>query len=370
MVKTLQKNIGVDYDKSFLMETFVPIAKKYIVIDNSANAPSKEYPFWSDVIQIIKDYIGDIKIYCLGGAIPEATQIPQNIHQINYVIRNSLLLAGNYSYSCYIAANHNTPFVTVYGTFDPKVCEPESGINKISLFPKKDGKPSFDFHDRSEIRKIKPEEVASHIIRLLKIEAEIKEKTIFIGENYPQRVIEIVPDSVINPASMQSQIPVIRVDYYDGEHLEENLFKNLSQFKAAIITDKETDLNLYRKLRENIAGINFKVSLDTNLNYIRKLRNIGIDVKLWAEDDIKEIRFKFLDIDLIHHVKHDLHEDVDIVGKKYRSLKIILARNKGYPSKYAWAKDLPLESVTENFSTINENSLDFRQEMGYFRIYE
>ncbi len=370
MLKTLERNIGLKPSFPSLLESFLPIECNYICIDNSANCPSKIYPFWDDVIRIVRSKVPDLHVYCIGEPIANTTQVSQNIHQINYVIRNSLLLAGNFSYSCYLAASHNKTVITVFGTFDEKVYSPDFGEGlKISIVPDRKGRPSGDPNDSSPIRAIKPEVVANNILSQLGTE-ESSERTVFIGRQYPQNIIEIVPNVVVNPSSFGNQMPMIRADYYESEGLEENLCRNLTNMKFSILTDKETNIEIYKKFRKNIQGVNFKLSPKTNINYIKKLRNCGVEVRLWAEENIDELRYNYLDIDLVNHVKYDLHEDIDIVGKKYRSFKLLLSDGKVYPSKYAWLKDLPISSPQENFSEINENSLDFRKEMSYYRVYE
>ena len=345
----------------FLLESFYPTEEKYICIDNSANCPAKAYPLWEDVIRIISPKLVGIKIYCLGDQLPNCEKIPQNIHQIHYVIRNSLLLAGNFSYSCYIGAESGVPTVTVYGAYDPKIVGPK---NSIAIEPESKTRHSFNPQDLI-IKNVKPEIVANTILKELGLE-ESSHKTIFVGERYPQHLIEIIPNVIVNPVALNGQVPIIRCDYYYDEHF---LIENLKRSRCSVFSDKEINLEIYKNLKGNIASINQKVSMETSESYIKRLINIGVDVKLWAEENMDEIRFKFIDIDLVHQFEWQ-NSDIDVVGKNYRSFKFILSDNKVYISKQAWLENRPIESPDQNNLKIIEDSLDFRKEMCYFRLYE
>ena len=100
------------------------------------------------------------------------------------------------------------------------------------------------------------------------------------------------------------------------------------------------------------------------------MRKIGVPVKLWSDDkeNIKDIRFRALDIDNVHMYKF---EEIDIEipeGAKYKSYKYLLSDGKIYMSKEDWKNNRPLENPNQNVLEIGEKGLDFFKEIQHFRI--
>jgi len=366
---------GFKINKLSPSEDFYPVPSKYITIQTSSGMESKNYDYYVDVLDFISPKLKEIgyEILHIGRDCKEYPHCINlinklNINQTFYVLRNSKLHFGNDSFAVHYAGLHDIPTVALYG--------PTTAINHGPYFRKnaklieshRDGKnPSFSAQESPKtINYIKPEEIINSIFDHLDIDP-INQETIFVGSAYGNQVIEIVPNVTVNPNSVKGKMPVIRCDYgYD----EKFFCENLSLFKASIITDKETSLILYKKFKNNIQDINFKVNINSNLEYIKELRKIGIPIKLWSDDkeNIKDIRFKLLDIDNVYMYKYEKC-DIEIPeGAKYKSHKYILSDGKVYMSKEDWKNDRPLKSPEENILEIKEKSLDFFKEMQYFRI--
>ena len=356
-------------------ENFYPVPSKYITIQTSSGMESKNYDYYLDVLDVIAPKLKEMgyEILHIGRDCKEYPHCLNLINQLSinqtfYVLRNSKLHLGNDSFAVHLAGLHDVPIVALYGPTTAINHGPHFRKNAKLIESHRDGKnPSFSAQESPKtINYIKPEEVINAVFEKMGVEP-IESETIYIGSSYGQQVIEIVPNVAVNPQSIKGKVPVIRCDY---ELNEEMLCKNLSLFKASIITDKETPLDLYKKFKGNIHDINFKVDMTCDLQYIKKLRKIGVPVKLWSDDkeNIKDIRFRALDIDNVHMYKF---EEIDIEipeGAKYKSYKYLLSDGKIYMSKEDWKNNRPLENPNQNVLEIGEKGLDFFKEIQHFRI--
>lgn len=376
LLQTYSLNSGLKIRKCKPQELFCPVPEKYITLQTSSGMEAKNYDYWLDVVEYIKDPLAAAG-YTILHIGTEGSQLPYvenfigktSIPQINYVIRNSKLHLGNDSFAVHLAGVHDRPAVALYGPTSASNHGPHFGKNHKLIESHRNGnKPSFASHeDEKTINFIKPEEVANKVFEALDMEDRITEETIFVGPQYGKHYIEIIPDTVVNPQALQGQIPTIRCDYH---YNEEKLAQNLSQTRCSVITDQETNLDLYKQLRHNIQNINFKVSMTTDLDYIKKLRNIGVEVRLWFDDptDRNDILFRFLDIEQPHFVEYKSF-DVEIPeGAKYRGFKYLLSDGKIYISKSAWIEGREISSPSDNSMEIVDKGEVFRNEMEYFKI--
>jgi hypothetical protein len=370
ILQSLSLNSGLQIRKLAPQEQFHPVPEKYITIQAFGNSDSKNYDYFLDVIEYLRHL--DYEILHIGQDCPPLPHCQNllnlNFNQINYVIRNSSLHLGGDCYSVHLAGVHNIPVVALYGPTSPSSHGPHFGENKILIESDRGGKnPTFATQESPKtINLIKPEEVANAVLKLLGKDS-ISDETIFIGKDYGKHYIELIPNSVVNPQSLGEQVPTIRCDY---EYDENILAQNLSAHKYSIITDKETNLDLYRQFRENIQTINYKVDMECDMEYVKKLRNIGVETRLWTDDldNLNDIRFRFLDIEQIHLVEYKYPEIEIPDGAKYKSFKYLLSNGKIYMSKQDWLDDRPIENPQKNTLEIGNKSVDFLRELEYLRI--
>lgn len=375
LLQTYSMNSGFNIRKCKPQEQFYPVPEKYITLQTSSGMESKNYDYWLDVLEYIRPLLPEYEILHIGRDCPPLPHCTNLINQTtfpqtNYVLRNSSLHAGTDSFACHLAGTHNIPIVALYGPTTPVNHGPHFGSKdkQILIESHRNGKnPTFAAQESPKtINLIKPEEVANAVLKLLGKDP-ISDETLFIGKDYGKHYIELIPNSVVNPKSLGEQVPTIRCDY---EYDENILAQNLASHKYSIITDKETNLDLYRQFRENIQTINYKVDIECDMSYVKKLRNIGVETRLWTDDkeSLNDIRFRFLDIEQIHLVEYK-HPEIEIPdGAKYKSFKYLLSGGKIYMSKRDWLDDRPIENPQKNILEIKNKDLDFFQELEYFRI--
>lgn len=380
LLKTYSLNSGFKIRKCKPLESFYPIPDKYITIQTSSGMSSKNYDYWLDVLKYIKkDLEGAgykiVHIGTEGANIPFAESLigKTSLHQTNYVLRNSSLHIGNDSFAVHLAGLHETPIVSLYGPTSPENHGPYFKSKNTHLISShRNGKnPSFSSQEaKKTINMIKVEDVVDKIYKALGMENRSDEKTIFTGKFYPQQLIEIVPNVDVDANILNGIEPTIRCDYECNDNVMFNLLK---QTKCSIITSKESEIRLYKICRNNISNINFKVSLETNKDYVKQLLNIGLDCKLWSDDieNIDEIRFMFLDIGQVHLKKI---ENIKVEGLDsdcfYLSNKFILSNGKVFTSKQAMLSGKSIDSLENNCVKFEKLDDDFMEEINFFRIFK
>jgi len=380
LLKTYSLNSGFKIRKCKPLESFYPIPDKYITIQTSSGMSSKNYDYWLDVLKYIKKDLEDagykiVHIGTEGANIPFAESLigKTSLHQTNYVLRNSSLHIGNDSFAVHLAGLHETPIVSLYGPTSPENHGPYFKSKNTHLISShRNGKnPSFSSQEaKKTINMIKVEDVVDKIYEALGMENRSDEKTIFTGKFYPQQLIEIVPNVDVDANILNGIEPTIRCDYECNDNVMFNLLK---QTKCSIITSKESEIRLYKICRNNISNINFKVSLETNKDYVKQLLNIGLDCKLWSDDieNIDEIRFMFLDIGQVHLKKI---ENIKVEGLDsdcfYLSNKFILSNGKVFTSKQAMLSGKSIDSLENNCVKFEKLDDDFMEEINFFRIFK
>lgn len=380
LLKTYSLNSGFKIRKCKPLESFYPIPDKYITIQTSSGMSSKNYDYWLDVLKYIKKDLEDagykiVHIGTEGANIPFAESLigKTSLHQTNYVLRNSSLHIGNDSFAVHLAGLHETPIVSLYGPTSPENHGPYFKSKNTHLISShRNGKnPSFSSQEaKKTINMIKVEDVVDKIYKALGMENRSDEKTIFTGKFYPQQLIEIVPNVDVDANILNGIEPTIRCDYECNDNVMFNLLK---QTKCSIITSKESEIRLYKICRNNISNINFKVSLETNKDYVKQLLNIGLDCKLWSDDieNIDEIRFMFLDIGQVHLKKI---ENIKVEGLDsdcfYLSNKFILSNGKVFTSKQAMLSGKSIDSLENNCVKFEKLDDDFMEEINFFRIFK
>ena len=378
LLKTYSMNTGFKIRKSKPLESFYPIPDKYVTIQTSSGMESKNYDYWVDVIKYVKNDLSEAGYEILhigtdGADLPLVESLigKTSLHQTNYILRNSSLHIGNDSFAVHLAGMHEVPIVCLYGPTTPENHGPYFKSENTHLISShRNGKnPTFSSKESEKtINMINVEDVVNKIYEALSIDKKSKEKTIFCGKFYPKQQIEIVPNVEVNINIPSGIEPAVRCDYECNDQV---LFNLLKKTRCCIITDKETDIQIYKTLRNNISNINFKVKLSTNKDYVKKLLNIGIDCILWSddEDNIDKLRFEYLDVGQINLKKI---EDVKIEGLDsdcyYHTSKFILSDSKLFPSKQAMLSNKPIKSIEDNCVPFDELDRNFLEDINFFRI--
>lgn len=384
ILESYSLNCGAKIDKPFVYECFFPLPfEKFIVFAPNAKVPSKEYSYFQDVINNIFPILekNNIKIIYLGqknslnyeNAINICGQTTFN--QIAYIISNSMLVFGCDGLETQIAGNKNIPIVSINSVTYSQNTGPFFGDkNKQKTFESykknKNQKPSFSSQENPKsINSIKPEDLAESILDKLDIKFNFQFETVFFGSKYgPNIVQEAIPNSENLFFHPETPIEIRVEDNYNEEKLA---FLIANYKKSILITDKEINLNILNRFKNNIQTLVFKINKNNQFDFLNKVKSIGINIYLISEMTQEEINaekikyYEFGNINQVNQINKKLVENLrkDINKLFYKSCKRLSSGNNLYYSFAAQKSNIPIRNFIEYQKVIDSEEfwkdLDF-----------
>lgn len=363
LIEQYALSCGVKIDKPFVETCFFPVeCQKYITLHASSGMQAKNYDYFNDVSDLISPFLKEknINILQIGDQADRKIQNcihyngTTNLKQTFYLIKNSLLHFGNDSFSSHVASGFNKKIVCLYSVLFKECCGPYWGKaeDHVLLEPSRDGKkPSFSANESPKsVNEISAESIACGILDLLKIDHDLnKLSTIHTGLEYHVPSIYVIPNHVM-PESFAPGQPV----NIDGRECfdERNIAEWAHKRQCNIFLDKPMRINFLQMVKQNVNQINFFVSMDTDLNYIKTLHRLGFKMRLLSDDKdaISDIRIKFFDFEVFEHkklTKKDLdNSELLCNNTRYNNSRKIVSNGKIYNSKAAWSHELEGEHNT------------------------
>lgn len=370
--------IGVPH----IEELFFPTPSNYIVLHPSSGANSKNYDYYSDVISLIKPHLDErgIRIVQIGVAQDpkyagcESLNGVTTLRQTAYIIKNAMMVLGNDSFSAHVASGFGVKTVTLYSCSPKEDCYPywTYGTKDAALIEsdKRGEKPSYSGEENPKtINRIDPFDVARSVLDMLDIENNLSDmSSLYIGDLYKQKIVEVVPD--FNPLDYQMDQAIfnIRMDYsYDAQLLD--LWGQ--NYQISIITEAPLPIDVLKKIKQNVHFVFYKVSLKTRPEDLVAIENEGIKLICVCDnpEELREVRLNLIDWK-IEEDKVKCKSDYDFLEKvneatRYLSSKIILSGGKKYLSKADWVHGI--ESRIGGAPIIDCD--EFWSELDHFRIY-
>jgi hypothetical protein len=344
---------GVKIDKPYIYETFFPVnVEKYISFQPFSKYPSKNYDYWDEVVAIISPYLqkNNITLVHIGAKDDKAVNNTLNlcgqtdISQAAYIIKNSIMHVGADSFAAHIASGYGKKIVALYSNNNINNVKPywTKEEDMILLSPKINKKPQYSANEfPKSINNIKPEDIAESILKLLNITYSNLPKTVYIGNEYINKTLEIIPDKAINPAQIGLDTIVIRMDYVFNEQVLE-LF--LQQKKCIIFTNKPINEELIKKYKKNISQLIYLVEKDNDITFIKTLKRNTINAvftSYLSEEELNQFKLDYMDYGLI--IKRDYPTDkIETTNNSYfKSSRILISSEGQFNSKYQWqTKDM------------------------------
>lgn len=382
LIQNYALNAGVKIGRPQIYEKYFPIPfEKYIVLQGSSKQ-SKTYDLWDDVLSIIAQTLNDnnigvIQIGSKGDRVfPGCVNLTgqTNLNQAAYIIKNSLLVVGVDSFALHFASHYDKKIVGLYSNNNINNVRPYWGNreHQILLEPERNGrKPSYSLKEEPKtINFIKPEDVGGAILKLLGLKFDFPFKSIFLGRDYLSRIIEIVPNCVVDPRSVGVERMIIRADF---EYNEENIAKQLSFGPCTIITDKPLRRELIGAYRQHVAEIIYVISENDNPEFAELLYTGALNYKLVSyldTDTLNKKKGNYMDYGLIFQNKVDVPEEIK--NKKplfYKTAKYTLSNGKIYPCRAAMLEDKPAPNFGYSIYHLDfQNPNEFWKELGHFCI--
>lgn len=366
-------------DKPQITLKYFPLTvNKYITL-HTTSKETKSYSYWQEVVQLLllilnKEGISIVQIgqkdeIPIQGCIHLLGQT--SINQSCYILSNSLLHMGADSFPVHFCSSLSKKILALYSNnyisnVGPYWSKPE---DVILLEPeRKNGeKPSFMIQGEKSINSICPIKIAESVLKLLNIEWKSEYKTLQIGPNYHNKIVESANDCVIDVNKLGLQNIVVRNDY---NYNIDFLFQQCSVAKVVIITEKSLPIELLQRFKPNIIEVLYKITKEHNPQFVKDLSQIKIPYKLFSEmsdENLNPIKLDYLDSSSIIF-KRDINipevlKNIDLNKIWYKSSRFLLGRGKIYPSLFDYKSDrfinsfdsIPLQLVDINPQELYES---------------
>jgi len=335
---------GALLTKEKLYERFAPIGSEKFISFHKIH-----YNQYQEVLNLIKPVLKayEIDVVQIGGEnYPEIKSISKikDYGCATYILRNSFLHFGEYSILFDLCASVNTKSLILNSISKKEFISPffADSKNQIILdsYSENGSLPLYDGNATAHlVNKIKPEDIAENIFKLLEIKYKKPYETLYVGDLYKENSHEIniypIKDYVYDLESISE--PIIRMDYcYDLSFLE----KHLTIKKCRVRTNKEIPLNFIKKYASKISSIDLELKSDEDFSsFISHIKSHKINLLLYSflnEEKSGDLKLKYLDIEPISFqniedptIKFNLNDE----NVYFKCNELILYKNKFYISK-------------------------------------
>jgi hypothetical protein len=351
LIERYATSCGVKIGKPFIYEKLFPLPiEKYICFQPFGKYNSKNYDYWQEVIDILTPYLNDNNIRIVQIGTRNDKQFinttflggQTSINQAAYVIKNSILHFGADSFGVHIASSYNKKIVALYSNSNIDNASPywTSKEDRILISSNVNKKPSYSAEENPKsVNNIKPEEIASSVLKLLNIKYFINKETINFGADYNLQSYEIIPEDNINLDNFLVENPIVRMDYAFNEKVLEML---LQHKKCIIFTNKPIKREIIEKYKLNINQLIYIIEEDNNPNFVKLLKTNSINYILLSflpEEILNKFKLDYLDYNLIINKKYKTKEDFnikDINNLYYKSSRVLYGAQGKFISKYDW----------------------------------
>lgn len=360
-------NCGLKIGKPFIHEKYFPLPyEKYITFNPFGKFNSRRYSYWQDVINILQPILSkeNIGIVQIGGQNENGYHNcfhlmgQTNFNQTAYIINNSLLHFGVDSFPIHIASAFNKKIVGLYCNMYSSQSKPywSNSDDIILLQADLNGqKPSYAAEENPKtIDTIKPEVIASSILKLLNINYDINHETVYIGPKYGHLILESIPSTILPPNIFPNLVLNIRYDFIDEINDNDYIatLNNLNIRNCVIVTDKPIFLERLSQLKEKITNIFYDITYkNIDFDFINKAKFLGIKLDIIFNKSKINDNFildqKKLELieypELINIIENqEKPKDKILSSSFYKSKKILFAKNNTYLSKTAYIEDKPI----------------------------
>lgn len=382
LAEKIALDCGVKISSPYLDRYFLPTqTDNFIIFDTRCKVNIGQYDYFADVLDLIKMYLkdSDIEIFQFANDNDYKLQCDRcfiniNKKQENYLISKAKLLISNENYSLYTASVFNTKSIGLYSLYNYKNTQPIwNRKSQIVLESHRDGNlPSYGTLKETPktINFISPYVIAKNILDSLNIQNDLeKYELVYIGKNFNQKIIEIIPDFISNEEFMKGQSLNLRLDCISNLNIA--VFNYwVANRKVNIITDKDININLLSGIKNNILMITVMISPNISENFLKLCKSIGIKVKIFCDDKNKlnEYRYKFLDWEIQKDFEeNESFDDIKNISSnsKFISSKILISKGKQFSCKANYLINKHLDNSEENVIL----SKEFKQEIEFFKIY-
>lgn len=374
--KKYASSCGVPLSDPTVAVGYFPLkSDKYIIIDNRNRNDMNIYGLYSDVISYIYPYLEERGIKIVSFCKSQKSAIERTIPYLSltkkqeaFFIENSLLVVSSEALTNHIANELGVKSIGLYSIFPSEVVKPiwKEG-HKVIESKRKGNLPSYGLKESPKaIDFIEPEKIAQGILDFLGLDVRVPHETLYIGDFYSTKVVEVIPDFVAPPDFMKSRSLNLRMDYYFDEN---NMCKWLQDRYLNVMTDRPINIDMLKYFKKNVAQLTVSINDNFTNEYLKSIQRIGVNVEIFCEDKSKiaDYRFKFFDFSInetIYKSKEELKGTNIGPESKFLSSKILLSEGQKYSCHEAKKAKKPLTGMPENVYDTEK----FYHELDYYRI--
>lgn len=351
IIETYALGCGLKIDKPYIYQKFFPLTvDEFITIHPNSKYDSKCYEYWQEVVDFLKPELDKSKISIVQIGVKEDepisgcihTQGSTSVNQAAYIVNKGRLHLGADSFATHVASGFGKKIVSLYSNNFSRVVRPfwtEDSDCTLLESGREKRKPSFSERENPKsINEIKPELVASSVLSHLKLNSEIKWKTILRGPMYHQVNVQSIPNSVVNTSALNVDNLIMRMDL---DHNEEVLAKQLSLCNCSIVTRRPINIEILKAFKSKIKQFVYELNENHDPDFASKVKRLGIDVILinkMSEDKLNEIKRSYFDIGIITSKQRINQKDIDKLKEQnletlyYKSKKYIISGGKVFSS--------------------------------------
>lgn len=406
LIERYALSAGLKIGAQHLKEDFYPLPfMRYITLHAGSGMLGKNYPFYAEVMRLIKPHLiaQGIEVVQLGGKddapIDGAHHIMGKctLNQSSYVLHGARLHLGNDSVWGHRAGYLGIPLVQPFGSTDYRnhASYEADPAKTVFLESHRWGRhPTFASQENPpSIALIRPEEIAEAVLRLLGIAYPPFTRTQFIGLNYLQTIVEVIPNMVPAPDFMSHLPLIVRMDYTHDEAVLQSILqtgRRIHLFARAPI-----NVNLLVAFKGQILSYNHEIDTSCPVDYLQIIARIiparAIFSRTEDLDALAALRFQFFNICSIDQLTHrtkakyvteaasylnisaaDMQIGLDTALNSgilsFRTNKYLLSRDKVYLSYAHHLADQSTSAVGANEGRVIDRE-EFWRETNHHMIY-
>ena len=372
-------NCGVKINRPAVASSYFPLKdESYIIFDSRSLYQTNIYDLFGDVVAHLEDILerNHIKIYSF--LIDEKETLPGTQSFINltkkqeaYLIKHAALVVSCDNLSAYYASALDIPSVGLYSAYPAQCKRPLWSHNHTALESDWVGNlPAYGIDENPKaINFIKPEAIANTVLKKLGLEDSIGIETLYIGDHYPVKVVEVIPDFAAPSDFLQGKAINLRADY----HFNEELIVHWLQGRAVnLLIEKPININLLKYFKKNIVQLTVNINDSFSEEYLLEVGATAIPLEIFCEDEahLERFRFKLFDFNIeksIFKAKEDLDESLIKFNKntQFLSGKVLMSEGQRYSCLEAKKQKKVLTGDPE----VVYDTKDFWKELDHYRLF-
>mgnify|MGYP003640377972 FL=1 len=379
LLKEYSKSLEVEPKKPVVNKHFYPITpEKYIVLYNEQDIGSKNYRYYSLVVDLVSHELKrkNINVVIIGSGKDMSNRADYVYPNLSFrkncyiVSKADLLISVDNAITQY-ASSQNVPIINLYGNIYPSITTPywSDKNKKIDLEPEWNIKPCLALEDPDDsINKIQAEKVAESILKILdpNRKSKINFKTKLINK-IKDFSIDVIPTNYVKLPIFENSTINLRLD--KGKTEESSFYQycanhNCNIFVEDFVIQPEGIKNFSKNINSIKLFLNSKPQAIPK-KYFELLKRLKIDIHILVKnkDILDDIRFEYFDQNVeLYEPRSEKPKEVS-AKDRFFSFKMVVEGDKVYKSSYHWKNNI------DNEDNIVDNA-DYWEESDYFYIYE